>query len=184
MGGKIIIMLCQICKKKEATIILTKVTEGQKTVIQLCKDCAYMFNDKLSIFPLPEFNINDLLTGLLKAIDLYSKEEGVITIKELKCGNCHLTYDEFRQSGKLGCSVCYHDFREQLIPLLRRLHGNSEHVGKIPQRAKGKLNKIRKIKQLRKELQEVVLKEEYEKAAKIRDEILKLEGALKKRNAK
>jgi len=183
-GGKIIIMLCQICNKKEATIILTKVTEEQKTVIQLCQDCASMFNDKLSIFPLPEFNINDLLTGLLKAIDLYSKEEGVITIKELKCGNCYLTYDEFRQSGELGCSVCYHDFREQLIPLLRRLHGNSEHVGKIPQRAKGKLNKIRKIKQLRKELQEVVLKEEYEKAAKIRDEILKLEGALKKRNAK
>ncbi|GAJ22179.1 unnamed protein product, partial [marine sediment metagenome] len=89
-----------------------------------------------------------------------------------------------RKYGKLGCSVCYHDFREQLTPLLRRLHGNSEHVGKIPRQSRGKLNKIRKIKQLKKELQELVFKEEYERAAKTRDEILKLEGVLKKKNAR
>ncbi len=177
-------MLCQICKKKEATITFTKIVGVQKTEIHLCKDCAPFFSDKFSIFPLPQFDINDLLAGLLNAIDLYHKEEGIIAGKEVKCSNCQLTYDEFKRSGKLGCSVCYRDFREQLTPLLRRLHGNSEHVGKIPQHSKSKLNKIRKIKQLRKELQELVLEEEYEKAAKIRDEILKLEGALKKKNAK
>lgn len=173
-------MLCQICKKKEATITITKVVGEQKTEFHLCKDCAAVFSDKISIFPLPQFNINDLLAGLLKAIDLYNKEEGIVPAKEIKCKNCGLTYEEFKQSGKLGCSVCYHDFRDQLTPLLRRLYGSSEHVGKIPRRARGKLNKIKKIKQLRKELREVVIKEEYEKAAKIRDEILKLEGVLKK----
>ena len=177
-------MLCQICKKKEATITFTKIVGVQKTEIHLCKDCAPFFSDKFSIFPLPQFDINDLLAGLLNAIDLYHKEEGIIVGKEVKCSNCQLTYNEFKRSGKLGCSVCYCDFREQLTPLLRRLHGNSEHVGKIPQHSKSKLNKIRKIKQLRKELQELVLEEAYEKAAKIRDEILKLEGALKKKNAK
>jgi protein arginine kinase activator len=177
-------MLCQICKKKEAIITFTKIAGGQKIEIHLCNDCASVYSDKFSIFPLPQFNINDLLAGLLNAIDLYQKEGGVIPGKKIECSNCHLTYDKFKQSGKLGCSVCYHDFREQLIPLLRRLHGNSEHVGKIPRQSKGKLNKIRKIKQLKKELQELVLKEEYEKAAKTRDEILKLEGVLKKKNAK
>lgn len=177
-------MLCQICKKKEATITLTKIVRGQKTEIHLCKDCTSFFSDKFSIFPLPQFDINDLLVGLLNTIDLYHKEKGVVPVKGIKCNNCNLTYKEFKQSGKLGCSVCYHDFREQLTPLLRRLHGNSEHVGKIPRQSKGKLNKIRKFKQLKKELQELVLKEEYEKAAKTRDEILKLEGALKKKNAK
>jgi len=172
-------MLCQTCKKKEATITLTKIAGGQKTEIHLCEDCASLFSDKFTVFPLPQFDINDLLVGLLNAIDLYPKEEGVVPAKgkEVKCSNCHLTYDEFKQFGKLGCSVCYHDFREQLAPLLRRLHGNSEHVGKIPRQSKGKLNKIKKIKQLRKELQELVFKEEYEKAANIRDEILRLEGA-------
>jgi len=177
-------MLCQICKKKETTITLTKIVGGQKTEIHLCKDCASFFSDKFSIFPLPQFDINDLLVGLLNAVDLYHKEEGVIPVKGIICSYFNLTYDEFKQSGKLGCSVCYHDFREQLTPLLRRLHGNSEHVGKIPRQSKGKLNKIRKIKQLKKELQELVFKEKYEKAAKIRDEILKLEGELKKKNAK
>jgi len=177
-------MLCQICKKKEATIIITKIVGGKKTEFHLCKDCAAAFSDKFSIFPLPQFDINDLLTGLLKAIALYNKEEGIVPVKEIKCGNCNLTYDEFKQSGKLGCSVCYHDFREQLAPLLRRLHGNSEHVGKIPRQVRGRLDKIKKIKQLRKKLQEVVIMEEYEKAAKIRDEIVKLEGVPKKENAK
>ena len=177
-------MLCQICKNKEAIITFAKITGGQKTEILLCKDCAATYSEKLSIFPLPQFDINDLLAGLLNAIDLYHKEEGAISGKKIECSNCNLTYDNFKQSGKLGCSVCYHDFREQLTPLLRRLHGNSDHVGKIPRQSKGKLNKIRKIKHLRKELQELVLKEEYEKAARTRDEILKLEGALKKKNAK
>jgi len=176
-------MLCQICKKKESAITFTKIVGGQKTEIHLCKDCAPIFSDKFSVFPHPQFDINDLLIGLLNAIDLYHKEEGVIPVKEIECSNCHLTYDEFKLSGKLGCSVCYYDFREQLVPLLRRLYGNNEHVGKIPQQSEGKLNEIRKIKQLKKELHELVLKEEYEKAAKTRDEILKLEGVSKKKNA-
>ena len=182
--GEAYTMLCQICKKKEATIVITKVTEEQKTEFHLCKDCAATFSDKFPIFPLPQFNINDLLTGLLKAIDLYSKKEGIVSIKEMECRNCHLTYEEFTQSGKLGCSVCYFDFRKQLIPLLRRLHGNSEHVGKVPHKAMDRINNVKRIKQLRKELQDVVIKEEYEKAAKIRDKILKLEGVSKKKDAK
>ncbi|MDD5015338.1 MAG: UvrB/UvrC motif-containing protein [Atribacterota bacterium] len=177
-------MLCQICKKKEATKTFTKIVGGQKIEINLCKDCAALFSDKFTIFPLPQFDINDLLAGLLNAIDLYHKEEGIMVDKEIKCSNCQLTYNEFKRSGKLGCSVCYHDFRVQLTPLLRRLHGNSEHVGKTPRHSRGELNKIKKIKQLRKELQKMVLKEEYEKAAKMRDEILKLEGVIKKKNAK
>jgi len=177
-------MLCQICKKKEATKTFTKIVGGQKTEINLCKDCAALFSDKFTVFPLPQFDINDLLAGLLNAIDLYHKEEGIIADKEIKCSNCQLTYNEFKRSGKLGCSVCYHDFRVQLTPLLRRLHGNSEHIGKTPRHSRGKLNKIKKIKQLRKELQEMVLKEEYEKAAKTRDEILKLEGVIREKNAK
>lgn len=177
-------MLCQICRKKEATITLTKIVGSQKTEIRLCKDCAPVFSDKFPIFPLPQFDINDLLAGLLNAIDLYHKEEGVIPGKKIECSNCHLTYNEFKRSGKLGCSVCYHDFREQLTPLLRRLHGNSEHTGKMPRQLEGKFNKISKIKQLKKELQELILKEEYEKAANTRDKILKLEGVLKKKNAK
>lgn len=176
----LVIMLCQFCKKREATIIITQVVGGEKTEFHLCKDCAAIFGDKLSIFSFPQFSFDNLLSGLLKAIDIYGKEEGITPTREIKCNNCGLTYNDFTQSGKLGCSMCYHDFREQLTPLLRRLHGNSEHVGKIPRQAKSKLEKIKKIKRLRKELQEAVIKEDYEKAAKLRDEILKLEGVLKK----
>ncbi|GAB4116052.1 MAG: UvrB/UvrC motif-containing protein [Candidatus Caldatribacteriota bacterium] len=177
-------MLCQICKKKEATIMITQVIGGEKTELHLCKDCATLFGDKFSIISFPQFNLDDLLSGLLKAFDLYSQEEGRMAAQEIKCSNCGLTYQDFMQTGKLGCSICYQDFRGQLLPLLRRLHGNSEHIGKVPLQAKNKLDKINQIKRLRKELQEVVIREDYERAAQIRDEILKLEGVTKKKDAR
>ena len=172
-------MLCQICKKKEATIILYRTINGKKTEIHICEDCAALFTNKLSALALPQFNLNDLLIGLLSAIDFYGTEEDVFIAKELKCHNCNLTYEEFRQSGKLGCSKCYNYFREKLKPLFLKLHGNDRHTGKIPHRTKGKLVQIKKVAQLKKELKEAVLKEEYEKAAKIRDRIIKHERATK-----
>lgn len=176
-------MLCQICKKKEATIILYKIVNGKRTEIHICEDCAALFTNKLSVLALPQFNLNNLLIGLLSAIDFYGKDEDVFITKELKCHNCNLTYEEFKQSGKLGCSKCYYHFREKLKPLLIKLHGCDQHTGKIPRRAKGKLFQIKKIAQLKKELKEAVLKEKYEEAAKIRDEIIKHERAKKQEDA-
>ncbi len=177
-------MLCQFCKKKEATVTITQIANGEKTELCLCHDCAGIFGDKLSIISFPQFNLENVLSGLLKAMDIHSREKGAVPIPEIKCSNCGLTYNDFTQTGKLGCSICYHDFSEQLTPLLRRLHGKSEHIGKVPPQKKEKLDKVNKIKQLKKELEEAVIKEDYEKAAKIRDEILKLEGVLKEKNAK
>jgi len=137
-------MLCQICKKREATVTITRIINGEKTEIYLCKQCAAAYSDKFSIFSPPQFSLDNLLSGLLEAINLYDKEERIDSNQEIKCTNCNLTYEEFKRTGKLGCSICYHDFKEQLSPLLRRLHGNSEHVGKIPHRAEGKLSKIKK----------------------------------------
>ncbi|MEA1940557.1 MAG: UvrB/UvrC motif-containing protein [Candidatus Caldatribacteriota bacterium] len=178
-------MLCQICKKNEATIILTRIVNGEKREIHICENCAKLFfSNELTVLSLPQFNLNNLLIGLLNAIDLYGQEEEAIAVKELKCQNCKLTYDEFRKSGKLGCSECYQYFREKLIPLFKKLHGNTQHRGKVPHQAEGKLNKIKKVEYLKKELQDAVSKEKYEKAAQIRDRILKIKGDPRQEDAK
>ena len=82
-----------------------------------------------------------------------------------------MSFRDFAQQGKIGCSVCYEAFREELMPLLRRLHGAGNHRGKIPKRAGGALALKQRIERLRTAQERAVAKEEYEKAAQYRDEI-------------
>jgi len=173
-------MLCQICKNREATIILYETKNGKKMEMHICEECASLFTNKLSVFALPQFNLDDFLLGLLNAIEHYGKDEEIYISKELKCPECNLTYEEFKKSGKFGCDKCYIYFRKKITPLLLKLHGKERHSGKVPQKSKKKLYHIRKIEELKNELNESVLKEEYEKAAKIRDQIIKHEEAAKK----
>ena len=97
---------------------------------------------------------------------------------ELVCPNCGMSYRDFQQTGKIGCSVCYATFRRQLEPLLRRIHGSSTHSGKIPHRTGGTLTMKHTIESLRSSLKECVAQEEYEKAAELRDKIRQLEHEL------
>ena len=104
--------------------------------------------------------------------------------KDIVCPNCGMSYRDFQQTGKIGCSVCYATFRRQLEPLLRRIHGSSTHSGKIPHRTGGTLEMKHTIESLRKSLKECVAQEEYEKAAELRDKIRLLEHELaEKENA-
>ena len=175
-------MLCQICNKRKAGIIFYRIINGKKTKINICEECAALFTNKLSSLTLPQFNINDLLIGLLSAIDFYGKDEDILINKELKCANCHLTYEEFRQTGKLGCGQCYSYFKNRLKPLLIKLHGNYHHNGKIPHKIKNMMNRLSEVSRLKKELNVAVYREEYEKAAKIRDKIIQYERPKKPTN--
>jgi len=60
-------------------------------------------------------------------------------------------------------------------PMLRRIHGKTFHVGKVPKRTGGQLRIRQEINRLKRELQEAINAEEYERAAVIRDKIKELE---------
>ena len=59
--------------------------------------------------------------------------------------------------------------------LIQRIHGNSCHTGKVPVRGEAKLAGKQRIVQLRQELQQAVLEEQFERAAELRDQIRSLE---------
>jgi protein arginine kinase activator len=81
--------------------------------------------------------------------------------------------------GRFGCAHCYETFKEQLPPVLRRLHsGNWSHSGKIPKRIGGGIHLKKQVENLKSELKELIQQEEFEKAAQIRDEIRTLEKGL------
>ena len=62
------------------------------------------------------------------------------------------------------------------MPTIRRIHGNTEHIGKAAESA-GEQNRIQnEIEELKSQLQKAIDDQEFEKAAELRDKIKSLEG--------
>lgn len=165
-------MLCEDCKKNQACVHLTQISNGKKEEKHLCQACAKAYGD--FIFPEEQkFSVNDFLAGMF-----HSNLADAQQPQEETCPNCGMTYRDFSRTGKIGCSVCYKTFAAKLEPILRRIHGASGHTGKIPKRTGGRIELRQRCAALRAALQRHVAKEEYEEAAKLRDEIKALESAL------
>lgn len=164
-------MLCQECEQRQSTLHFTKIVNGEKTEFHICEVCASEKGEIISGTP-NSFSIHNLISGLLDYEPSSPKGE---KIASLRCERCGLTYVQFGKMGRFGCSQCHQYFSARLEPLFRRVHGSTEHVGKIPRRTGGKLKVRRDIEILKRQLYAHIENEEFEKAAVIRDEIRKLE---------
>ena len=95
---------------------------------------------------------------------------------DITCSVCNTSFEEYKKTGKLGCSKCYSTFEKQLKPILEGIYGYSEHIGKFPKNKCKDTEVIRTVEQLKEQLNIAIQEEEYEQAAKLRDEILQLEA--------
>ena len=164
-------MLCDICNKSEATVHLTEIVNDQVTKLHLCEVCAKEKGAEME----EHFGLNDLLAGL---VDLGSGLEAE-TAETIKCPNCGLTYQNFRKIGRLGCSECYEAFKKQMGPILKRIHGSERHVGKVPLKSGKVQDEANVLRELRMRMEKAIQFEEFEEAARLRDEIKKMEEKLK-----
>lgn len=173
LGGGLF-MFCQECQKRPATVHLTQIINNKKTELHLCSECARNHQElAFSINFEPTFSIHKFFAGLLD-----SPHFQVEPVASPECPNCHLNLNSFAETGRFGCSRCYRTFGNGLTPLLRRVQGTTQHTGKVPKRAGGKLSVKREIEKLKAELHQAVQEEAYEKAAELRDRIRALEGKL------
>jgi protein arginine kinase activator len=160
-------MLCQVCGQNPATIHFTEIQNAVKKELHICEECA---NAKgvAAAAPIPKM-LFDLLEGARR------KDPG----EELACPHCGMTFADFRAKGRLGCPHDYEAFREALLPLLDKVHGAHAHTGRLP-RGKEKVDTsvADRLLRLRRALQDSVKTENYEDAARLRDEIRALEQAL------
>lgn len=164
-------MLCQECGKRPATLHFTKIVNGEKTEFHICESCAREKGEMIPGTP-NGFSIHNLLSGLLDFDPTQGKASNQTA---QRCEHCGLTYAQFSKLGRFGCSECYHSFADRLDPVFKRVHGNTVHVGKVPKRAGGLIKYKREMERLKKELAVRIDKEEFEQAAKLRDEIKELE---------
>lgn len=153
-------MKCQKCTKA-ATMHITEVHPGDRfEELHLCEECA-----QKAIFEAPK---------KAPKIELTDELEEFAPARSA-CSICGIKFVEFRNSGRLGCPHDYLEFREELMPLLENIHGETRHAGKSPRRQPVANAANGELLQLRKQLQIAVSREAYEEAARIRDRIRQLE---------
>jgi len=168
-------MLCDECKEQPATVHLIQVFNGHKTESHLCEGCASQ-KSGLILDQGSKLSIPNLLGGMFGSI--YNVQDMPSLTRSIKCPNCGMSFIDIKQAGKLGCSECYKVYEQELEASLRRIHGNSQHLGKIPVRGGEKVRIKKQIEDLKDRLQEAVLQEEYEQAAQIRDTLKEMERKL------
>ncbi len=157
-------MTCEECGLRPASVHLTKVVNGHVEQTHLCSVCAQQ-KGEFQFFPDPASLLQNLLANFV------GLQQSVEPKTELRCSSCGFRFSEFRETGRLGCPACYTQFRSELEPMLRRLHGTTEHRGKLPKRRGQVYERSRRIQELRDRLQQAVQNEEYELAAALRDEL-------------
>ena len=151
---------CQKCPNP-ATLHITEVLgEGQFDELHLCEQCANKY-----LYDGPKF-----AGAKGGAAEL---EEG--SVSQAECPTCGIKFVDFRNSGRLGCPHDYEAFRDELVPLLENIHGDVKHCGKTPRRHPQSKELLGELMHLRNQLKHAVTKEDYEEAAKLRDQIKRLE---------
>ncbi|MCL2532270.1 MAG: UvrB/UvrC motif-containing protein [Oscillospiraceae bacterium] len=165
-------MNCEKCNNHPATTHIKRFAGGVAEEFHLCAACA-----KASGLLSPDggFNLGDLFGGLLG--NSVSQQPAVA--QSPRCAACGLSLQEIAQSGRMGCAACYDTFSAQIAPTLQRIHSSVQHSGKTPEDGNPALRERRErestLTQLREQIAHAVREENYEQAAKLRDEIRALE---------
>lgn len=182
-------MLCERCRIREANIKYTEIINGVKNEHNLCSQCAKEmdFTGYSAIFD-GEFPLGKLLSGLLGIDDEEDEQEDKMS--QVICPTCGTSYEEFVNNSRFGCMDCYSVFDLLMSDNIKKLQGGDAHIGKQP-----KYQKIHpasqilggeeeqpeaasvkeQIEMLKARLAGAISNEEYELAARYRDQIKELQ---------
>lgn len=161
-------MLCQKCGKNHATTHIKTVMNGVVSELDLCGYCAA----KGGYTSIAGGSISNMLASMLGQTMKIGEK-----VNEKSCKCCGLSFSEIAETGKVGCANCYLEFKSELTPYLKRIHGSVKHNGKKPGTKQLVVRQSEnKIDALKTELARLVAAEKYEEAAVIRDKIKEEEG--------
>ena len=93
------------------------------------------------------------------------------TSKGTSCPKCGMSEHAFKKTLRFGCVVCYQVFEPQLRMILSQTQKNTKHTGKIPAMYQDREALRQKVQILKEQLEEAINKEDYERAAQLRDQI-------------
>lgn len=185
-------MDCQCCNKKPARIRICDVEDNSiEEQVNVCPDCFNLIKRYMFDITKPLMLTEDVIREV--QVLLQAGDTSLATLPETGgiapisaepvpvCPECGITLSEFRAKGRFGCARDYEVFAEHLDPLFERIHDAqpARHVGRLPE-STGPTEQIQRrqsVADLRKRLDAAVAEENYELAARLRDQIVELEGA-------
>ena len=174
--------LCQSCQKQPAVVEFIQVTGTVRRELSLCRDCAMTHGMAAQITAFQQ--ISQQIFEQMKPLE--ETPLGGMEPHVAPCSHCGLSFDEFIRTGLLGCEHCYRDFSPVLGTILRRLHGVShmstgegismnalsEKTEHVSESILSSNNTLREELEMKIEL--ALLEENYEAAAKLRDQLKNL----------
>ena len=164
-------MLCDECGKNESKVHVTHIINGKKSESHLCEECAKKNQALLN----SNFSMENLFSAMLNNA---FNTTNYLPVKG--CDVCGMTYEEFKKTGKFGCSQCINTLKPRIMPVVKSIQGHDVHTGKIPKRAGGNYKVQKDIEKLKNELKAAIEQEEYENAARLRDKIRSMENNIRK----
>lgn len=164
-------MLCQRCFKKQATVKISQTQNGILKEQLICKSCSKKYGLNVTISSLPQA-FTEIIVNILR----HKQEDQEILKKnptDSTCPDCGYNWEDFRKTGLLGCEKCYTSFRGRILTLQNQVVKKNEFISQ-PYKVKNPRIKKNERAILERALTKAVDREEYEKAAKIRDRIIEL----------
>ena len=165
-------MKCEKCHDRNATFFFERNINGERHTYHLCHACAeeigLLTKGKPSLF---EDAFSPLFSSHTDLIDdIFGLSKGV-GVKTKKCEGCGATWQEIANAGRVGCPLCYGTFEGELEHSIRSMHGNVTHVGRAPAKNLALKQRENMVSDLKKALQAAIEGENFEEAARLRDEI-------------
>lgn len=113
-------MLCQHCKKNQASKSYEQVKQGKTQTAYYCLNCYHKL-----------FLGNE--TGA----------ESSLTV----CPYCETSLTDFKKRNLVGCAYCYTALAGEVLPAVKKWQGNAAHTGKTPYESErtAKQNRIREL---------------------------------------
>ena len=169
-------MKCDKCEKP-ATFHITELTDNTPQELHFCEDHArgYLTSSDDSA----DAPASSMAGALAEQLSVGQTAEQLAELDQQACPICGITFYEFRNKGRLGCPHDYVCFEQELEPLIANIHGESEHIGKVPKRSPSETEERTKLIRMRRDMKEAVAEEHYERATDLRDEIKQIEEKLK-----
>lgn len=185
---------CQLCPSPHATVHLTEFspTDG-RLELHVCRDCVARLGLALD-HPPP---LASLLVQAQALAQVGEDLESVVVPNAGEaCPQCGLEFSAYVQSNLFGCGECYQAFAPQVAELVQRYHGAVRHVGRLPAGIAGvpeaaavpapatatpspatiKRRKAATRATLTTALSEAIAREQFERAAALRDQLASLDA--------
>ncbi len=166
-------MLCQKCHKNLATVRYAEVVDGQVTDQQLCRDClACLQEDSGAGFDIA--GSKPVVHQKPSASEVASE----VVKTQRTCRTCGTALSTVLDEATVGCATCYETFGSQIESVLEGLHRALWHKGKVSRMDDARARLRADLQAKRALLRSVLRAENYEEAARLRDEIRGLEAGL------